>query len=68
MSELFDDINSAPLQDTNRSIKQDRPKAFERQLVMLTEISEIQLKCQHRLTQLQKETIICTECGALWLK
>lgn len=43
-----------------------KPK-FKRQMVLIESINEAQLKCQHTI-EIGRDFILCTECGALWIK
>jgi hypothetical protein len=46
-----------------------KPKArFVRQLVLLEVVRSGQATCEHTLSLLNQTTIICGDCGALWIK
>jgi hypothetical protein len=45
-----------------------KAKSFRRQLVLIEEVKQLQIDCEHELTFPTKETITCIQCGALWLK
>lgn len=43
-------------------------KIFHRQLVLLQEIMDLQLRCNHSLLFLNPITVVCQDCGGIWLK
>lgn len=64
MAELFDNEKPEP----EVLIENRRPRSFHRQLVLIEAVARLQLDCKHELTTPTKDTIICAECGALWIK
>lgn len=49
--------------------RNEPPKKFYyRQLVLLPEIAQRQVDCNHTLSFPSSTTIICSTCGAVWIK
>ena len=43
-------------------------KTFKRQLVLLDEVTNAQGNCFHALFLANSSTVVCVECGAVWIK
>lgn len=67
-----DPVMSVPAAEKQPDAPKPKPGGFNRQLVLMKEIQQFQVECEydpgHRLQLLNKDTITCYHCGALWIK
>lgn len=55
-----------PAQNVEKPRDARKTKVLYRQLPLIEDIAEQQRKCSHTL-QIGNNTIVCRDCGALWL-
>jgi hypothetical protein len=51
-----------------RGVETEPKKSFKRQLVLIDEVKKHQLDCDHEIVMANSTTLICKQCGALWIK
>jgi hypothetical protein len=61
-------LEEKPMDDPAAEPKRKRENVFRKQLVLLDSIREAQEGCAHVLFTLNKEVIMCEDCGAVWFK